>query len=80
MTIGTLIRRVVIVDPDTGAPINLASGLVTEAYDFLDLGYDGSNRLTSVIYKNGGAGGPTVATLTITYVGATTNIDTVTKT
>jgi len=54
-------------------------GLVPSAYDYVDLDYDGSNRMTSAVFKTGGSTGTTVATLTITYVGATTNIDTVTK-
>jgi hypothetical protein len=58
----------------------ITGSLVPFAYDFIDLGYDGSNRLTTVVYKTGGAGGTTVATLTIAYVGATTLIDTVTRT
>ncbi len=54
--------------------------LVPEKFDYLDLGYDGSDRLDSVVYKTGGSGGSTVGTLAITYVGSTNRIDTVTKT
>lgn len=46
------------------------SGLVPKVYDFISLGYGGSN-LTTVIYKVGGAGGTTVATLTLGYTGST---------
>jgi len=83
-------RRVVVTDPsddtiDRGSaanpfPVLIQSGLVPFAHDFIDLGYDGSNRLTTVVYKTGGSGGTTVATLTIVYVGATQRIDTVTRT
>lgn len=51
--------------------------LVPEEYDFIDLGYTGDD-LTSVVYKQGGAGGATVATLTLTYAGG--NLDTITRT
>lgn len=54
--------------------------MVPFLYDFVDLDYDGSSRLVLATFKTGGSGGTTVATLTITYVGATTNIDTVTRT
>ena len=47
-------------------------------YDYISLGYTGSN-LTTVIYKTGGAGGTTVATLTLGYDGSD-NLITVTKT
>jgi len=56
------------------------NSLVTEPYDFIDLNYDGDGLLDEVIYKIGGSGGTTVATLTITYVSGTSDIDTVTKT
>ena len=72
---------------DSGAvPISPASeetllaiaGLVTDAYDYIDLSYTGSN-LTGVVYKTGGSGGTTVATLVLTYDGSD-NLLTVTKT
>ncbi len=53
------------------------TGLIPEEYDFVDCGYTGSN-MTQVIFKTGGAGGVTVATLAITYTGNL--IDTVTRT
>lgn len=56
------------------------NALVTEPYDFIDLNYNADDLLDEVIYKIGGSGGTTVATLTITYVAGTTDIDTVTKT
>ena len=51
-------------------------GLVPEQYDYISLGYTGDN-LTTVIYKLGGSGGDTVATLTLAYTGA--RLDTVTR-
>lgn len=40
--------------------------LVPEIYDYIELGYTGSD-LTTVTYKSGGPGGSTVATLTLAY-------------
>jgi len=40
--------------------------LVPEEYDYISLGYT-SGELTTVVYKQGGAGGTTVATLTLAY-------------
>lgn len=51
--------------------------LVPEEFDFIDLNYTGAD-LTGVIYKTGGSGGTTVATLALTYSGG--NLDTVTRT
>ena len=45
--------------------------------DYADLDYDGSDRLITITYKQGGASGGVVGTLTITYVGASTNVDTI---
>jgi len=38
-------------------------------YDYIDLSYTGTN-LTGVVYKEGGASGTTVATLTLSYDGS----------
>lgn len=62
---------------DSGNQINLSSGLITEKYDYISLGYTGSN-LTSVIYKVGGSSGTTVATLILTY--SSNILQTITKT
>lgn len=53
------------------------SNLVPDRYDYIELGYTGSN-LTSVTYKTGGSGGTTVATLTLVYTGS--QLDSITKT
>lgn len=56
--------------------VNLASSLVPAAYDYISLGYTGSD-LTTVVYKTGGSGGTPVATLTLAYTGS--RLDSVTK-
>jgi hypothetical protein len=60
-------------------------GLDIPQHDYIDISYHGStNNISTVVYKEGGASGTTVATLTIAYVGGTpgaddARIDTVTK-
>jgi len=48
-----------------------ASSLVSEAHDYLSLTYvpsgNGVGEIQTVVYKDGGAGGTTVATLTLAY-------------
>lgn len=51
-------------------------GLEIPAHDYIGLAYTGAN-LTTVTYKSGGAGGTTVATLTLAYTGS--QLDSVTK-
>lgn len=46
--------------------------LVPFEYDYIALSYTGDN-LTSVVYKTGGVGGTTVATLTLAYTGSVLN-------
>lgn len=53
-------------------------GIRIPTHDYISCSYTGSN-LTGVVYKNGGASGTTVATLTLTYDGSD-NLLTVTKT
>jgi hypothetical protein len=53
------------------------AGMQIPPYDDLELSYTGSN-LTSVVYKSGGSGGTTVATLTLGYDGSN-NLTSVTK-
>lgn len=57
--------------------VNIASSLVPASYDYISLGYTGSN-LTTAVFKTGGSGGSTVATLTLAYTGS--RLDSVTKT
>lgn len=51
--------------------------LVPVQYDYIELSYTGSN-LTGVVYKTGGSGGSTVATLTLAYTGS--QLDSITRT
>lgn len=51
--------------------------LVPADYDYVSLSYTGDN-LTGVVFKTGGSGGSTVATLTLAYTGS--RLDSVTKT
>jgi hypothetical protein len=56
------------VDSLTSVNINLLNQLIPEKYDYIELGYTGSD-ITSVIFKSGGSSGTTVATLTLGYSG-----------
>lgn len=53
---------------------NNVADLVKEAYDYIALTYvtsgNGTGEIETVTYKNGGAGGTTVAVLTLTYDGS----------
>jgi len=57
--------------------VDILGQLVPANYDYIILGYTGLN-MTSVVYKTGGSGGTTVATITLTYSGS--QILTITKT
>ena len=61
----------------SGAPLPVFSGLEIPQHDHISLTYTGSN-LTGVVYKTGGSGGTTVATLTLAYDGSN-NLISVTK-
>jgi hypothetical protein len=61
----------------TDLPIPTLTGLEIPAHDYIDLSYTGAN-LTGVVYKDGGSGGSTVATLTLAYDGSN-NLISVTK-
>ena len=50
----------------------VVTGMSIPAYDYTSLGYTGDN-LTSLVFKTGGSGGTTVATLTLGYTGAVLN-------
>lgn len=62
---------------DNGNPIPTIQGLEIPAHDYIALSYTGAN-LTGVVYKDGGSGGTTVATLTLAYDGSN-NLTSVTK-
>ena len=61
------------------------AGFNIPQFDFVDIAYVGStNNISSIVYKEGGSGGTTVATLTFTYIGGMPSsddakIDTITK-
>ena len=51
-------------------------GLNIPQHDYISVSYVGStNNISSVVYKEGGASGTTVATLTFTYIGGTPSSD-----
>jgi hypothetical protein len=68
---------------DSGNPVpvngtvNVLTGLEIPEHDYISLAYSGTN-LTGVVYKRGGSGGTTVATLALTYDGSG-NLTSVTK-
>jgi hypothetical protein len=62
---------------DSGNPVPVVTGLEIPEHDYIALSYTGSN-LTGVVYKTGGSGGTTVATLTLAYDGSN-NLTSVTK-
>jgi hypothetical protein len=49
--------------------VNVLTGLEIPDHDYIALSYTGDN-LTGVVYKTGGSGGTTVATLTLAYTGS----------
>jgi hypothetical protein len=55
---------------------NINAIVPTGGYDYIALSYTGTN-LTTVVYKSGGAGGTTIATLTLAYTGSV--LDSVTR-
>ena len=57
--------------------VSAFNSLVPASYDYISLTYTGDN-LTGVVYKTGGSGGTTIATLTLAYSGST--LTSVTKT
>jgi len=58
-------------------PLPTTSSLSIPKYDYVSCSYTGAN-LTGVVFKTGGAGGVTVATLALAYDGSN-NLLTVTK-
>lgn len=60
----------------------LAASLVPEPFDYQDISYvvagNGAGEISTVVYKIGGAGGTTVATVTMTY-DASDRVSTVTR-
>jgi len=73
----SLLYEVVKVSTVDGDPLAVVNGLSVPEHDYIALTYTGSN-LTGVVYKTGGSGGTTVATLVLTYDGSN-NLTSVTK-
>lgn len=71
-----VVGRVLSADTDSVSTKEL-NQLVPAQYDHIALSYVGGN-ITSAVYKQGGAGGTTIATLTLTYTGS--RLDAVTRT
>lgn len=71
-----LIADGITVDTGHPLPVTTTEGLTIPTHDYISLGYTGDN-MTSVVYKTGGSGGVTVATLTLAYSGS--NLISVTK-
>ena len=60
-----------------GISVTQLAQLIPYEFDYISLSYTGDN-LTGVVYKTGGSGGSTVATLTLAYTGSV--LDTITRT
>ena len=73
----SLLYEVMKVSTIDGDPLAVVAGLSIPEHDYTALSYTGTN-LTGVVYKTGGSGGTTVATLTLVYDG-NDNIISVTK-
>jgi hypothetical protein len=73
----SLLYEVMKVSTIDGDPLAVVAGLSIPEHDYIALSYTGTN-LTGVVYKTGGSGGTTVATLTLAYDG-NDNIISVTK-
>ena len=69
------------VDPTTGQlQIGTGNILANTTYDYVGMSNaDGNGNYQTIVYKSGGSGGTTRATLTITYDGSS-NITSITKT
>jgi hypothetical protein len=71
------------VNAATEETLQAIAGLVPDAYDYIALTYvaagNGAGEIETVVYKTGGSGGTTVATLTLAY-DANNNLSSVTKT
>jgi hypothetical protein len=73
----SLLYEVMKVSTIDGDPLAVVAGLSIPEHDYIALSYTGTN-LTGVVYKTGGSGGTTVATLTLAYDG-NDNLISVTK-
>ena len=53
----------------SGQPLDVVNGLSIPEHDYIGMTYSGTT-LTGVVYKEGGSGGTTVASLSLTYSGS----------
>lgn len=68
-----------IINPATEETLSAVAGLVTNSYDYISVAYPGVETEVYT-YKDGGAGGTTVATVTVVYTDSTKqNLSTVMK-
>lgn len=57
--------------------VQISGSLVGQKKDYMGFTYSGDN-LASIVYKSGGSGGDTIATLTFAYTGE--NLTSITRT
>jgi hypothetical protein len=71
------------INPATEESLEKLIGFEIPAYDYIALTYvaagNGAGEIETVVYKSGGSGGSTVATLTLAYA-ASNEISSITKT
>lgn len=62
-----------IINPATEDTLRLIPGFSIAQYDFVDVTYTDSTQanISTVVFKTGGSGGTTVATITANYVSGT---------
>lgn len=65
-TVPTSVRPIAVETFNSKDYQNFVTGIVPAPFDYISCTYTGAD-LTSVVYKTGGSGGTTVATLTMTY-------------
>lgn len=70
--------KLLVSDEDVLKELQTINSLVPSKFDYISLSYTLGN-VTTVVYKNGGAGGTTISTLTLAYDGSG-NLTSVTKT
>jgi hypothetical protein len=75
--VSTISGRPLEIKTTSGVSLAVTEGFSVPAYDYISLTYSGTT-LTGVVYKTGGAGGTTLATLTLAYDGSN-NLTSVTK-
>jgi hypothetical protein len=76
-TINGRVYEEILVRGTSSSPLPTVAGLEIPPHDYIALSYTGAN-LTGVVYKDGGSGGTTVATLVLVYDGSG-NLTSVTK-